>query len=78
MLAVAVRPSLRVTSPVLHTRHGVLLARPTMPRRRPTTAALPGSDAIPLEGEAREELPQWLTLAGYAATALAAQAKISR
>jgi hypothetical protein len=80
MLAVAVRASVHVSplSPLAR-RHSALPARQAVPsRRRLATNALPGSDAIPLEGEAREELPQWLTLAGYAATVLAAQAKVTR
>ncbi|EFN51296.1 expressed protein [Chlorella variabilis] len=60
-------------------RHGLLVSRPRPATKRAPApvAALPGSDAIPLDGAVKEELPQWLTLVGYAATMVAEKAKLA-
>jgi hypothetical protein len=55
----------------------VSVCRPRLAALRPL-AALPGSDALDLSEEVKQDLPQWLTLAGYAASAIAARTNIGR
>ena len=49
---------------------------PPAPRQLPLPTALPGTEPpdLPIDDATRSELPQWLTLAGYAGTLLAHRA----
>jgi hypothetical protein len=42
----------------------------------PPPRALPGSEQLPLDDDVKSELPQWLTLLGYAGALLAEKARI--
>jgi hypothetical protein len=44
----------------------------------PPPRALPGSEQLPLDDDVKSELPQWLTLLGYAGALLAEKARIGR